>query len=477
MTLDSYALSVMGVIDPQAINVSPAIPVLTDDEALFFEFFLRELPSLLPFSELFPSVCNDILAISTAHIPLTQSILAISSYLVDKRAKIPPIHGLTYLEKALTRVQEAISMGTVDEGLIAAVFLLALLSTFSGEYKSSRRHLQGMSQLFRLYHQHRASSIPPLNLFGTNNYPIVMLLWRMAIRMEYHVAFYDSGQGAPIFPPIDTSQESTHIEWISQMIDKSIPNGVNWALASFALDDLMNRAGHLSHKFSQDSVGSIGRAFQIQDLIQEHLSWKRRPVVAQAIIETVSHSPDTTMDSHLVRDTVTTFLQYDPVRIQNSLYATLLIRHFMTGIYISLISDPRPGPVSPERFRAAIDICRHFVALYSGPPYTNKDPVLRPVDNCMALITAGFTLREETYPNEFEYCVQTLSVIAQETGFTALLDVVDILRVTHNDKSYDDNWARGYQMKILTSPGLRWDSTDIGFGVGGDLEGFNRPGF
>ena len=363
MSLNSYAFAMMDVIDPAPINVAPTMAtptmaVLTEDESMFVGFFLRELPSLLPFTELFPSVCNDIWAMSVTHVPLTQSILAVSSYLSDRRAQIPPIHGLTYLEKALGRVQDAISVGVVDEGLIAAVFLLALLSTLSGDYKSARRHLQGMAQLLQFYHQRRACCIPPSpSPFHTNGYAIVMLLWRMAIRMEYHVDFYNSGQGAPIFSVINTSQESNHIEWISQIIDKTIPNGVNWALASFALDDLMNRAGHLSHKLSERRIDSLDRAFQVQELVEEHQNWKHRPVVSQAILESLASPPGTTINPNLMHTTtVASFLHYQPTRIQNKLYATLLIRHFMTGIYLSLISDPCPGPVSPERFQAAIDI-------------------------------------------------------------------------------------------------------------------------
>ena len=456
----------MDIIDPSPLNVMPPMTVLTDHESVFVGFFLRELPSLLPFSELFPSVCNDIWTMSVTHIPLTRSILAISSYLADRRANIPPIHGPTYLEKALTRVQEAISIGVVDEGIIAAVFLLALLSTLSGDFKNSRRHLQGMHQLLQLYHQRRACCISVSTTpYGTNKCPIVLLLGRMAVRMEYHVAFYDSGQGAPIFPIINTSQESTHIEWISQIIDKSIPNGLNWALASFALDDLMNRAGHLSHKLFERRIDSTDRAFQIQELLEEHQNWKRRPVVSQAIMESLSSPLDTTINPNLMHTTLAaTFLQYQPTRIQNKLYTTLLIRHFMMGIYLSLISNPCPSPVSPERFQAAIDICRCFIALYGDPPHPHSDPLLRPADNCMALITVGLTFSEESYLNEFSYCVRTLSAIASETGFSALLDVLEILKATHEDTSCEANWAKGFQDRKVTSPKIKWDPVDIGFG-------------
>jgi hypothetical protein len=461
-------------------NVPKRMNVLSEEESLYVSYFIQEVPSLLPLAEMFPSVCNDIWAMSLTHTPLTQSILAISSYFADRRSAIPGIHGLAYLEKALARVQESVSMGIVDEGLIAAVFLLALQSTVSGDHKSVRRHLQGMCQLLQCYHQRRACSLhSEPSPFLPDGHAIVMLLWRMAIRMEYHVAFYDSGQGPPIFPIVNTCQESTHIEWVSQIIDKSIPSGVSWALASFALDDLMNRAGHLSYKVSQGQIDSIDRAFQIQELVDEHNTWKRRAVVSQAILENLS-SPnisDTTINPSLMHSPPA-FLNYPPtLRIQNSLYATLLIRHFMTGIYLSLISDPCPGPVSPERFQSAIDICRYFVALYGDPPYAHTNPRVRPVDNCMALITAGFTFREEDYPHEFNYCIKTLSVIARETGFSALLDVMEILKVTHEDSRCADNWRTVYQDRMATQSAFRWEGVDIDLPISNDMETLGRVVF
>ena len=263
VSFNSYSVAMTNGIDQTRATT---MIMLTEDESRFVGFFLRELPSMLPFTQLFPLVCNDIWAMSLTSIPLTQSILAVSSYLADRRAETPPIRSLTYLENALTRIQEAISVGIVDEGLIAAVFLLAFLSTHSADYKSSRRHLQGMAQLLQFYHQRRACCIPPSpSPYHTNGYAIVMLLWRMAIRMEYHVDLYKSGRGAPIFPVVNTSQESTHVEWISEIIDKTIPNGLNWALASFGLDDLMNRASHLSYdvaeqRFRSRKTSSSGRA-------------------------------------------------------------------------------------------------------------------------------------------------------------------------------------------------------------------------
>ena len=346
----------------------------------------------------------------------------------------------------------------MDEGLIASVFLLALLSTLSADYKGSRRHLQGFSQLIQFYEQRRTVRVTSgTSTFSTDSYALVMILWRMAIRMEYHVAFYDHGQGPPIFPMNDTSQERTQVEWILQIINKSIPNGINWALASFALDDLMNRAGHLSHRLNEDGVDIINRSLQVHELIEEHQSWTRRPIINQFMIETLSLPPDNTINPSLMHSTPISFLHYPSVQIPNHLFATLLIRHFMIGIYLSLIGDPRPGPISRTRFQYAVDICRYFVTLYGDPPRQRNDMVLRPVDNCMAIITAGFTFQEDAYPQEFEYCTRTLAAIAQETGFASLMDVVEILKATHRKQGNQADWAREFQLKIESpSPGSRW---------------------
>jgi hypothetical protein len=297
--------------------------------------------------------------------------------------------------------------------------------------------------------------------------------------MEYHVAFYDSGQGPPIFPVVSTTQESAHIDWISQIIDKNIPSGVHWALAAFALDDLMNRAGHLSHKISEGQITSINRAFHIQELVDELTSWKRRAVVSHAIIENLSsHSvTDTTINPSLVHN-IPTFLDYNPPKpIQNNMYATLLIRYFMTRIYLSLISNPFPGPVSPERFQSAIDICRYFVALYGDPPSSQSDPVLRPVDNCMALIAAGFTFKSLDYPHEFDYCIKALCTIARETGFSALLDVIEILKATHEDSSCEENWAKAYQDRMVTVSQFQWDGLDFSLPAEDEFESLRQGMF
>ena len=88
----------------------------------------------------------------------------------------------------------------------------------------------------------------------------------------------------------------------------------------------------------------------------------------------------------------------------------------------------------------------------------------------MALITAGFTFNEMDYPNEFGYCIRTLTAIARETGFSALLDVTEILHATHKDTSCNGDWSKGFQSRVAASPGIRWEGNDYGFG-NLDLEG------
>lgn len=465
----NYAFTAPETFLGASLNPTPKFPASSPDDAdsAYITFFLQEVPALLPFSELFPNICNDMWAISLSHVPLSQAILAISSYLSDRRADVPPVVGLSHLETALTRINEAISIGIVDAGLIASVFLLALLSTLSADYKGSRRHLQGLSQLFQCYQQRWMLADPSTRtVWDVRKYSIVKAIIRMAIRMEYHVAFYNHGQGAPIFPIDDGTQEAAHADWLPNVISKTLPNGINWALASFALDDLMNRAGHLSHKLDEDGVHPLDRSFRVHELVEEHQNWKTRPIISEAMIECLSPPPNNTINPSLMHTTSPTFLHYPPVTVRNNVFATLLIRHFMIGIYLSLIGDPRPGAISPARFQNAVDICRYFVTLYGDPPLLRNGTILRPVDNCMAIITAGFTFQDDAYPQEFDYCIRTLTVIAQETGFSSLMDVVEILKATHRNQVGKVDWAREFQEKIAgPSPGLRWDYPNTGFGA------------
>jgi len=455
-----YGLSLLDNVGP---SVSPPTPLPNHEESRLVDFFLREIPKLLPFATLFPAMGSEIWAMSLTHVALTQAIFALAACISDRRSGISSVNGYTYLEKALRQVQESIATGGVDEGLIAAVFLLAFQSTLAGDYKGARRHLQGMLQIFQAY-QARG---PRQGTQNPEHFPIIMLIYRMAIHMEYHVSFYNSGQGPPVFPVLSTSLEATHTRWISQIIDKSIPNGVEWALASFALDDLMNRAGHFYHQASESNPTTNN--YRLQQLMEEHQNWKRRAVVNRAILETNTSSLDCSVPPNLMQ-LPTSFLNYPRVHVANELFAGLFTSHLMIGIYLSLLSDPRPGPVSPERVQYAIDVCRYFAALYVDTGYSLESS--RASDNCMALVTSGLVFRPDTHPNEFDFCIRMLSDIASETGFVALFDVVQILKDTW--KNRETNWSRLFEMKVLSSPTVfRWDGSEWSGGYAEEIDNLN----
>jgi len=398
---------------------------LSIQESILIDFFLREVPDLLPFSELFPSICTEIWAISLTHYPLTQSILALSNWISVRQSEIISTDDVRYLQNALDGVQENISLGTVNEGTIAAVYLLALLRMLSGDYKGARKQLEEMFGLCRVYRLRPTSD----GIHSSNYYPIVMLLWRMAIRMEYHVAFYDVKQGPPVFCLANSSIQDEDMAWVEQIIDKNIPDGIYWALASFALDDMMTRAGDLSHKFLENY--DTDRTFQVQILIAEHLDWKHRPVISQFSNVTLALSLATSIEPHLIHTNYeANLLDSPPLPILKKLYATLMIRHCMIGIYLSLLSDPSPGTLSSERLQYAITICHYFISLFGDQPYSSDDASLRPVDSCLGLVFAGLTFREEKCANGLAFCVQTLSEIARKTGFDVLLNAEELLRNT-----------------------------------------------
>lgn len=415
-TLDGLDLEIFNVPDSTLFDVVPPTPLFNDEESSLLALFLEEIPKLLPYSELFPSVCNDICAMSATHVPLTQSILAISSSLASRRNAVTSICAFTYLENALSQIQERIAIGKVDDGLIASVFLLAFLSTIDNDYKSARRHLLGLSQLLKIYHHARTSSPSPRQTASVDGYPVIMLLWRMAIRLDYVVAFHTPFHEPLIFSISPELSDSNQVHWISQLVNNLIPDGVNWALATFALDDLLNQTSHLSSTSYEATLERVDRDIQFQHLLEQQLDWKNRSIIIHSTQDTANLSNS----------------QYDPA--SKGLYKKLLFRHFMIGIYLSLTSNQGLSLVPPPRLQAAIQKCQQFIARGVDASFTYDDATMRLVENCSSPVSMGLGVKHKNCANDAEFTFKALTAIARETGSRRLLDVLEIMKAVNGNR-------------------------------------------
>ena len=75
----------------------------------------------------------------------------------------------------------------VDEGVAISIFLLAYFNVSSGELISARKHLAGLSMvLAQLQADYLVKSGGTLSPYAIS--PLTMLIWRMAIRMDFVMA-------------------------------------------------------------------------------------------------------------------------------------------------------------------------------------------------------------------------------------------------------------------------------------------------
>jgi hypothetical protein len=85
----------------------------------------------------------------------------------------------------------------VDEGVAISIFLLAYFNVSSGEHASARKHLAGLSMvLAQLQADHLVKNGGVLSPYAVS--PLTMLIWRMAIRMDFIMSVMYGLR--PVFP-------------------------------------------------------------------------------------------------------------------------------------------------------------------------------------------------------------------------------------------------------------------------------------
>jgi hypothetical protein len=290
------------------------------------------------------------------------------------------------MQLGIPRIQKALTDGTIDDALIYSVFLAAYLHLITGELASCRRHLEGLHQLLQRY---QATAVD--GQFVINPPPEMMLVWRMAVRMDHTWAMGDQNS---VFPPV-APQDDLHRRWVQTMVDY---DKVEWALAMFALDDLFTRAIavmknaiHLRAEATDHQSIETTIKIETTKLFDELQVWLNRPCIQTA---TALAEVEQRMLSDVgltLEDTNIKFLHYPPFKVSNNIYGALMIQYYWTMMYITFITHPKPGPHPSGRRRAAISLCR----TYAGLGGVNAIGVSRMV---LGLYIAGLTLGEPMYP-------------------------------------------------------------------------------
>ena len=349
---------------------------------------------VLPYTGLFPRIVGDVFARSVPHNTLRHSVLSISSMIADYRLRRPMDRFIILYGRSLHRIQNAIRLHDLDEGTTLAVFLILWIDVVRAELRSSRKHLLGLNLLFQeLQKRHRLPhSAPGIfidNRGGVGVSPLMMQIWRIAIRLDFTTSLYLVQP--PVFPVIPPEQQDLHRQWILRCTPDV--DTAEWALAAFAQDNLMHRACHLACQARElrnsptytpnVELEIVYRATELEAQCQD---WYHRPIVmhAQSIEQaaqldlppcsptssTSAESSPTSSDSPTIEERLARFLDYPPRRIVNPFYANLVSSARAASIYISLIAHPLIGPgPDAKRVQDAVEICQILAGL--GQDTTN----------------------------------------------------------------------------------------------------------
>jgi hypothetical protein len=172
--------------------------------------------------------------------------------------------------------------------------------------------------------------------------------------------------------------------WIDSFADKRDPLASEWALAWFALDNMMHRACHAgasaiqlrrSHKTSPEIESAIVSI--VDPILASHAKWRQRRVVVDAYEDEqhkrknasfVPHFPRGSMvspirptsqpPSPIIQAPGIRFLDHEPVHLTNHFFANLLNHHRSISLCLSLILHPQAGTPDIRSFNCAVDLCR-----------------------------------------------------------------------------------------------------------------------
>ena len=339
---------------------------------------------ILPYTNIFPSIVHDVFARCVMHIALRHSVLSVSSMIADYRAKRPMDRFHFQYITSLQKIQQAIQIMSLDEGIAIAVFLILWIDVVRAELRPSRKHLRGLYLLFQeLQKRYRdpsasaALSQDPQILVDERGSTVgvsslIMQIWRIALRLDFTTSLYLVQP--PVFPAIPAETQDVHRSWIRHSTPDD--DSTEWALAAFALDNLMHRACHVAYQarttrrsMTYNPEAELQIQYATNELAHQNCEWFQRIIVCVAEAREQAAQIEHEVNPNIPLTPATTefpgtFLDFPRRRVMNPFYANLVMFAHATSIYISLIAHPEIGPgPDPHRYDSAVEICKLLAAL------------------------------------------------------------------------------------------------------------------
>jgi hypothetical protein len=458
-------------MDAQGMPIVRTLPIANDSivdpqDSHYLRFFVLEMPRVLPYAKLFPTAVGEVFYNGIHHTALRHAILSLSAFMADRRAKRPATRAYMHLQKALRLLQDAISGGNIDDGVLYAVFLMVYFNLVNSDHASSRRHLQGLQSLLD-YRQRQVTAERTLTSTGQGNQLVMpvltMLIRRMAMRLDFVLSIFYARK--PIFPHAEDNYRS----WIPLAADKNFPDAADWALAEFALNDILHRAAHLSYQATEmrkaqtyTTLDELIIAHGADELTGDLGNWRTRRIIQNAELTERIAFQKLTPEQQSMDDVSRRFLHYRPLHIENPFYALLLNQYRAAQLYISLIIHPEQGPQPPDRFECAVDICRTHAALTALP---QKDTIM--TTEIWALYLSGFAFGR-SYPMECGWIKEQLAEIDRIEGYPSAKSASDFLTSILRER---DNYTNISEKEMHDGTfGGKLLSNDDGKGIAGTAD-------
>jgi hypothetical protein len=302
-------------------------------------------------------MAGDIMMRAAQDKPLLHTVLSVSHLIADSHNRRSLLPAYTHQNKALAGLQQSLSAVTITESIAISVAMLSWLNMIQANGEQLSHHLRGLFLVFQEIEKNR-------NGLESQQSPILMQIWRFSIRLDFiaTVFFYPR---EPYFPPVPPNQEEIDREWISNTVKSA--QQVEWALAAFALDNLMHRAVHIAMKanFLRDTSSDPDPQILrwTAGLLEEHAKWRKRKIIVQAVESHQLVNEEDGIDP--IGFGSLPFVAYPTILPRSTFFGNLYNAWRGAYIFIDLIALPYIGPGTrlSRRYKYALEICRTYSSL------------------------------------------------------------------------------------------------------------------
>lgn len=388
-------------------------PIWTDiqidsKDSKYFHFFLHHMKQFIPYTNLFPKAMDDIFARTTRSKPLRHAVLSLSAIFVDTYFRRPLIRALVHKQEAFISLQRCLSLQEIDEDVAIAVFLMLFMDTFNGK-EIAQGHLRGLLLVLKELNIDSSEA-------GVSNWdkasPVVLLVWRIALRLDAMIATIQDA--TPVFPPFPAEYNEMQRKWVAGLAIDGMR--AECGIASFALDNLYQRACHWTREFdamcnspeykndpaAREAIETMIRT-RISILRLEHAGWIEQPSCALALqMELLAQKGE-------IPPNIPQFLDYPPLYIYNRKFSLLLNEWRTYYLFISVVAVP----VTMRRHTVialnhSIEICRTHAALSIPPANRNFGKEF------FAVLSAGYAFAGgKRFQREFNWVRRRIARIVE----------------------------------------------------------------